>query len=191
MIANGYGEPNVLIIYQKKGFINSRSFSYCSDTIFIPELNARRQKYGYQGQAVLLLDGCSPHSSDCFLDECSFQNVFPFFEPAGSSDQVQALDLGIFNIQKGLKTNIKTKESFGPSSKHVQQIVNSWIKTTTPDIVISSFNQAGIYTEEQSDGSYIARASIEKARAVRNMEHIECKNITRGCKTIALLNFDD
>lgn len=69
--------------------------------------------------------------------------------------------------------------------------MNSWIKITVPDVVVSAFNQAGIYVEEQKDGSYVARASIEKARAVRNMEHVECHNIIQGNKTIALLNFDE
>ena len=107
LIINGYGEQNVLVLSQENGFINSKSFSYWAETVFMPELNRRRQKYNYFSEAVLLLDGCAPHTSDCFLDECTFQKVFPFFEPAGSSDQVQSLDLGIFAIQKGLETNIR------------------------------------------------------------------------------------
>ena len=148
-------------------------------------------KYQYDAEAILLLDGWTSHTSDIFLDECSFQNVYPFFEPAGSSDQVQALDLGIFSIQKSLKTKIKTKPNISPSSKNVIQIVNSWIKTTTPDVVVSAFNQAGIFVTEQKDGSLIARASIEKARAVRNIQHQECHNIITGNKTTNLLNFDE
>lgn len=133
-----------------------------------------------------MLDGCSAHSSNLFLDECSYSNVYPFHEPAGSSDQVQALDLGIFGIQKNLKTKIKAKQNLGPSSKNVQQIVNSWIKTTTPNVVVSAFKQAGIYKEEQKDGKFIARASIEKARTVRNMQHIECKNVFQKTKTVSI-----
>ena len=188
---NGYGDQNVVVVYQENGFINSRSFSYWNEEIFIPELKRRRMKYQYDGEAILLLDGCTSHTSDIFLDECSFQNVYPFFEPAGSSDQVQALDLGIFGIQKCLKTKIKTKPNISPSSKNVIQIVNSWIKTTTPDVVVSAFNQAGIFVTEQKDGSLIARASIEKARAVRNIQHQECHNIITGNKTTNLLNFDE
>ncbi len=191
LIINGYGNQNVLLVYQENGFINSKIFSYWTDHIFIPELNRRREIYGYQGLCVLLLDGCTPHASDYFLDECTAQKVYPFFEPAGSSDQVQALDLGIFGIQKGLKTRIKTKANFGPSSKQVQQIVNSWQQITTPDVVTSAFNQAGIYIEELKDGSFIARASIEKARAVRNTPHTECKNLIQGNKTVKLVSFDE
>ena len=102
---------------------------------------------------------------------------------------VQALDLGIFGIQKCLKTKIKTKPNISPSSKNVIQIVNSWIKT--PDVVVSAFNQASIFVTEQKDGSLIARASIEKARAVRNIQHQECHNIITGNKTTNLLNFDE
>ena len=113
------------------------------------------------------------------------------FEPPGSSDQVQALDLGIFGIQKCLKCKIQTKKDLSPAAKEVIQIVNSWIKTTTPDNVTSAFNQAGIYVVELPDGSLGARASVEKARAVRNIDNIECQNEINGNKTIKLLDFDN
>lgn len=156
--------------------MNSESFAYWADTILFPTIIKKRKETGYQGEAILLLDGCTAHSSDYFLDECTYYNVIPFFEPAGSSDQVQALDLGIFGIQKSLKGKIKTKKEIGPAAKEVLQIVNSWIKITTPDIVVSAFNQAGIYVLELQDGNLTAREEIKKARAVQNIDHIECKN---------------
>ena len=110
--------------------MNSESFAYWTDTILLPTIIEKRK-------VILLLDGSTAHSSDYFLDECTYYNVIPSFEPAGSSDQVQALDLGIFGIQKSLKGKIKTKKEIGPAAKEVLQIVNSWIKITTPDIVVS------------------------------------------------------
>lgn len=44
--------------------------------------------------------------------------TFTLFLLAGSSDQVQALDLGILAIQKGLKTENRMKQNFGPSSNN-------------------------------------------------------------------------
>lgn len=117
LLMTGNDKQNVFVIYQKNGFINSRSFTYWAEQIFMPELIRGREIYKYDDEAILLLDGCTPHSSDSFLDECSYQNVYPFFEPLGSSDQIQALDLGIFAMQKGLKTKIKTSQNLGPSSQ--------------------------------------------------------------------------
>lgn len=190
IIIDGYGDENVLVIHQENGFVNSESFAYWADTILFPSILERRKATGYQDEAILLLDGCTAHNSDYFLDQCGFYNVIPFFEPAGSSDQVQALDLGIFGIQKALKCKIKTKKDIGPAAKEVLQIVNSFIKTTTPDVVVSAFNQAGIYVLELPDGSFTARAEVEKARPVRNIDHTECKNLIRGNKTVPLLSFD-
>ena len=99
LIINGYGDSNVLKVYQENGFITSESFGHWADSIFFPELMKRRQETGYKDTAVLLLDGCLAHCSDYFYDQCTYYDVYPFFEPAGSSDQVQALDLGIFGIQ--------------------------------------------------------------------------------------------
>ena len=42
---NGYGDQNVVVVYLENGFINSRSFSYWNEEIFIPELKRRRKKY--------------------------------------------------------------------------------------------------------------------------------------------------
>ena len=191
LIVDGYGKQNVDVIHQENGFVNSSSFAYWADNILFPLIQERRKLTGYQGEVVLLLDGCTSHCSDYFLDQCTFYNVIPFFEPPGSSDQVQALDLGILRIQKCLKCRIKTKKDLSPAAKEVIQIVNSWIKTTTPDNVTSAFNQAGIYVVELPDGSLGARASVEKARAVRNIDHIECQNEINGNKTIKLLDFDN
>lgn len=62
---------------------------------------------------------------------------------------------------------------------------------TTPAVVISAFNHAGIYVEEQKDRSFIALVSIEKARAGRNIEHNEYINLINGNKTVGLLNFEE
>ena len=72
LIINGYGEQNVLVLSQENGFISSKSFSYWAETVFMPELNRRRQKYNYFGEAVLLLDGCAPHTSDYISKSFSF-----------------------------------------------------------------------------------------------------------------------
>ena len=100
LLLEGYNESNVIIYSQENGFINSELFYYWAEEVLVPEIERRRKVTGYEGEAILLLDGCSAHSSEIFLQLCTWNNIYPFFEPAGTSDQVQALDLGIFGLQK-------------------------------------------------------------------------------------------
>lgn len=188
LLINGYGQRNLLICSQENGFINSTIFQYWADEIFIPEILKRREETGYTGEAILLMDGCSSHFSDYILDEFTYNGIIPFQEPPGSSDQVQALDLGIFGVQKHIKPKIKTNNAFNDISKNIQQIYNSWIRATYPDLIVSAFNQAGIFTIE-IDGSDVVRADVRKARAVRGIEHIPCQNEYSGNKTVKVERF--
>ena len=107
-----------------------------------------------------MLDGCTSHFSDFLLDECTYFNIHLWQEPAGTSDQVQALDLGIFGIQKILKRSISPPKYLGEEEKEIISIVDSWRRATTPANVTSAFRQAGIYYENH-DGTYVIRADIK------------------------------
>lgn len=167
---HGYTDDVCSIVHQESGFVNAAVFDYWATTILFPEITHRRTLYNYQGEALLMLDGCTSHFSDFFLDECTYFNVHPWQEPAGTSDQVQALDLGIFGIQKALKRSIDPPEFLSPDEKEIVAIVDSWKRATTPGNVTSAFRQAGIY-QEKLDENYVMRANVKYARAVRGMEH--------------------
>ena len=184
----GYRDETVTIISQENGFINAASFAYWADHVLFPEIRRRREKYSYTGTVLLTLDGCSSHFSDYFLDECSYHGVYAFQEPAGTSDQVQALDLGIFGVQKSLKNKSAKFENLSESSQYIINIVDSWIKATTPSNVVSAFKQAGFYTISDENGEYMD-ASIKFARAVRGIDHTECPTIIKGPKTMKLQQF--
>ena len=66
LLQNGYGERNALYCYQENGFINSTIFDFWAKSIFLPEIQRRREKTGYTGLILLLLDGCRSHFSDFF-----------------------------------------------------------------------------------------------------------------------------
>ena len=184
----GYREETVTIISQENGFINAASFAYWADHVLFPEIRRRREKYSYKGTVLLTLDGCSSHFSDYLLDECSYHGIYPFQEPAGTSDQVQALDLGIFGIQKSMKCKSSKFDNLSENSKNIINIVDSWIKATTPSNVVSAFKQAGFYTIIDEKGEYV-NASIEYARAVRGLKHTECPTIIKGTKSMKLQEF--
>ena len=178
---NGYNESNCLIVHQENGFITAEIFAFWARMIFFPEVAAKRQKYHYEGTVVLTLDGCTCHNSDLFLDDCTYAGIYPWFEPAGSSDQVQALDLGIFSCQKSIKTRLRSTSRLSANEKNIVDIVDTWMKSTTPGRVVSSFNQAGIFIES-TEHSARTRASAAKGRAVRGIEHESSNNEIKGRK---------
>ena len=77
-------------------------------------------------------------------------NRYPFFEEPGTSDQVQTLDLGMFGVQKKIKTHRRSIQ-LNKAENHIVGVVNSWIQATTPSNVVSAFNQAGIYVESNDE----------------------------------------
>ena len=103
---------------------------------------------------------------------------------------MQSLDLGIFGNQKKIKTRFNSDSKLSPNDRRIVEIINSWRKSTCPDAIVSAFNQAGIYVESTKD-STIVRASAEKARAVRGIEHISGGNVIEGRKTIKIPEFWD
>ena len=70
----------------------------------------------------------------------------------------------------------------------IVEIVDSWMKSTTPGSVVSAFNQAGIYIDS-SDEKTIVRASANKARAVRGVEYTNGDNVVSGRKTYTIPSF--
>jgi hypothetical protein len=60
----------------------------------------RRAEIHYEGSAILLLDGRSAHYDDEFFEISADIGISPVFLPSHSSDQTQALDVGLFGIHK-------------------------------------------------------------------------------------------
>jgi hypothetical protein len=58
------------------------------------------KKLEYDRLAVVILDGCTYHASDFFLDESTHTSTVSLFLPAHSNDQNQPLDFGLFHIEK-------------------------------------------------------------------------------------------
>ena len=114
--------------------------------------------------------------------------VIPWKEPPGTSDQIQALDLGIFGIQKILKRSIKPPVSLKDDEKELIAIVDSWKRATLPSNVTSAFRQACIYQTQHVDG-YVMSAGIKYARRVRGMPHEDVPIQVDEIKTIPIISF--
>jgi hypothetical protein len=100
----GVSDRNCHGCHQSNGFIDRKLFEWWSAEIFIPEIGQRRGKYHYHGPALLILDGCTAHNGNFFLDMCLEHNVVPVPIPPHSLNQIQLLDLCIFGVTKRLMT---------------------------------------------------------------------------------------
>ena len=173
MLACGYRpENNYHIVSQESGFITSLIWDYWVEEIFIPEVQRRRQKYNYSGDVVLLLDGCSSHSTDFFLDECTYNGITIFELPPNCSDQIQVLDLGMFGIQKRAVKKVRPSQRFSPQSKELIKICTAWQQVATPTNITAAFGEAGL-TKRQIDNDpvFYMQADIKHAHQVRGIEH--------------------
>ena len=161
---------NIKIVYQEKGFIDIELFDEWARTIFFPTIMNKRKAANYKGFVVLLIDGCSSHFSEFFLETCVHLGIVLMVEPPGSSDQIQALDLGVFGAQKIMKNGMRNNDCLESQSNEIVKIYNSWQKVATPDRIVSAFHQAGVVLRKR-DNVWVTTADITYARAVRGMNH--------------------
>jgi hypothetical protein len=93
---------------------------------------------------VLILDGCSAHDGDFFLDLCMEHNIIPFPIPPHSSKQVQPLDLCVFGVTKRLMTRLNRMDEANVQSVHMARLFSAFHSACNPVNVIASFRNVGI-----------------------------------------------
>lgn len=164
----GYTDDKVCIGHQENGFFNKDTFQEWAEKYFFPEIMKRREKYEYQGEALVILDGFCVHDTDWFLDECTFYNIIPLFMPPHSSDQCQPLDIGIFFLQKLKMQRIKVDDRYDPQTQKLIKMIDSLRQATTISNVIGAFRGAGIDVRYDGETNmlypYVNRAMACKVR---------------------------
>lgn len=155
----GYTADVVLFGRSDTGFMNTRLFLDWAKRSFFPEIRQRRATTGYEGPALLILDGFGVHHSPSFAEMCEEANVVLVFLPPHTSDQLQPCDLGLFGMQKRWQSNITLPTYLNKQTKQVVRIIDSLRMATTPKNVIGAFRKAGI----------ISRFSIEKGQLIADV----------------------
>jgi hypothetical protein len=140
----GYTPDRVTLKFQESGFMNTSLFEQWMMDEFLPSVRTRRARLGYTGPAFLILDGMSAHDSDWFFLACDDAGVVPIFLPPHSSDQTQALDLGIFGVQKTAMGRVHPPEWLTTQTQILAKILGAWQAVTTPPNIISAFSQMGL-----------------------------------------------
>jgi hypothetical protein len=140
----GMTSEKVTVKSQPHGFINAPIFDSWFEETFLPELRTRREAFQYQGPAVLMLDNCSSHATERFLQACNRERVIPYYFPPHSSNQLQPLDLSLFGICKRLLVRVNRLDSVNIQSRHIAQVVSTFMSAATPINIVKTFGLSGI-----------------------------------------------
>ena len=163
LLTRGYTADKVVLARSAKGFVTTELFLQWCEHVFLPDLRARRLQHGYQGPAILILDGFGCHHSPAMLEMLEEENVVCQFLPPHTSDQLQPLDLGIFAIQKRWQSNVSVDDTLNRQTKQLIKILDSYRMATTPKNVIGAFRKGGIVT--YLDETLTLRVRVERACA--------------------------
>ena len=163
---------------QENGFLTAELFEYWLYACFFPELEKKREKFQYFGDALIIMDGFKGHTKAYEANKELFEknNVKVLFIPPHSSDQVQPLDILGFNLLKlsKSKTSISFMESASDQTREIVRIMNALESISTSPIITKAWHSAGIYRSPIADYSFnrvvyiqYHEVDIEKAKKIR------------------------
>ena len=151
LLEAGYTPDKVCLTHQENGFYDTNAFCAWADSMFFPELARLREKHGYGGECLCIIDGFGPHDCDWFLDTCTKNGVIPLPLPPHSSDQCQPLDLGIFHVQKLKSSRMSVDKNLSTQTQQIIKMIDLFKQATTISNVISAFRAAGIKSTYDSE----------------------------------------
>ena len=153
---------------QPKGFMTDEIFQHYFRHNFLRNLFLMRQRDGYNGPALLIMDnlhshkvavGADPSQDYVFLPE---HNLHILFLVPHSSDQTQPLDLGIFGAHKAISQRTKVPGDLHPFTQTIVKAMTSLQKASTTLAIINSFKAAGI-TRKIDQRSNILHLIVDRA----------------------------
>jgi hypothetical protein len=121
----GY-KRRAIFAHQECGFVTRDLFNVWAEQVLFPYIIQTREELQYDGPGVLLLDGCSCHDSDYFLDSCLEIGLIPIFLPPHTSDQTQPMDLLIFALQKIEAKRTTPDKGLNPQTRQIVKMINGY-----------------------------------------------------------------
>ena len=147
----------------------------------------------FNDRAVVILDCCSCHTSDAFKLLLRRYNILPLFLVPHSSHMTQALDVGIFGrckniIRSDTKYDVNLHEldsvlveemeaesggvQIAPErgkllGEFIVKVLRSFDQATTPDLVVSAFEQVGIHLKLTDPGNVDRRITYVNPATAR------------------------
>jgi hypothetical protein len=140
----GLTAEKVMTRSQSKGYVDVKIFETWLVAIFFAEVRERRDRVGYDGRAVLILDNCTAHATERFHALCDEHNVLPLFLPPHSSNQLHPLDGAMFGITKRMLVRANRMNRLNIQTQYVAQVVCVFLSTATPTNITKNFRNSGI-----------------------------------------------
>lgn len=162
----GITDEKVTVYSQAKGYTNRPIFLAWLTDIFLPEVARRREALGYDGRAVLIMDNCTAHTGPEIHEACAAQGVVVCWLPPHSSNQIQPLDLSTFGITKRHIARVNRMETVNVQSRHIAEVVSSFMSAASPMNVVGTFASAGITLTLSPEGRPLCRVCPERARCL-------------------------
>jgi hypothetical protein len=144
LLINGYFSSIVEIVHQENAFMSTYLFDQWANEIFFPSLKYKRLAVGYNGNALLIMDGFSAHESEAFRNNCMKSKVIISYLVPHSSDVTQPLDLITFG---GLKLRFRNSTNNSETTVQTDKIVRmmqAWATSTIPHKNVAAFKAAGL-----------------------------------------------
>jgi hypothetical protein len=162
----GYTSEKIEVYSQEHSFIEADIFDdWFSDT-FVPEIQKRRSNFGYRGLAILIMDNCTAHKGPNFEELKVSENIEILWLPPHSSNQLQMLDLVIFGVTKGHISRMNKLEKCNIQTRHIAEIVDSFMAAAVPSNIVKSFRNGGIIIRRDADNNIWCDVDPNSARCI-------------------------
>ena len=194
----GFSNKNLRIFTTETSFITADIFSRWVYEVFLPSVEEKRAFLqsalrSYNDKAVLIMDGCTSHKIEPFLDVFAQRRIEVVFLVPHTSHLTQALDIGIFgrcknimrsrfqylinlqDLDDAIGDEIEADNHHQPPSPErgkmisdfIVQILTAFHEATPPANVVSAFEQVGICSRSTGEDPYMAlrETFVDPARA--------------------------
>jgi hypothetical protein len=166
---SGFPPDSCGVVHQENGFVTSQLFNDWLEKVLIPDAIIQRERFGWEGPIFLVLDGFSGHLTDLVDKSCLFYGIELLILPVHTSDQVQALDLGIFAVHKMETRRVHTHLDLNDQTTKLIKMLCGFQKSTSGTKVIGAFRKAGIMSRwDDEHRELVWFIDREKASDVRH-----------------------
>jgi hypothetical protein len=108
------------------------------EAVLMPYFSAVRMRAGYNGPAIVILDGCTCHVIERIQVGLREKGIYRAPLSPHSSDQTQPLDLGVLVTVKRFSLS-PINGAYLRQSSQVMRIFDAWQLATVPRVIVAAF----------------------------------------------------
>ncbi len=159
---------SIQIVHTDNRYVNTNSFEHWFKTQFLTSLHNLRQKYQYNGKAIVIMDGLKAHYNLIEKIDCQNENIIFHFLVAHSSDQTQPLDLGIFGVMKHFEQNFQNIKQLSRQTNQIIKVIKCLYQASTPPNCKAAFKAAGITGKiTNQNGNFIEFSQFDLTNCIK------------------------